>query len=63
MELPSNFRFIVPELTPLHLWPRRWKRLILALAILAVIVAYLLMTVGVVALLAILSDWLGNGFS
>lgn len=60
MELPTKFQITVPELPPLYLWPRRWKRAILALAILAVIGAYFLLTTGIIALLAVLAEQVGG---
>jgi hypothetical protein len=60
MELPTKFQITVPELPPLYLWPRRWKQVILALAILAVIIAYALLATGIIALLAILAEQIGG---
>jgi hypothetical protein len=60
MELPTKFQIAVPELPPLYLWPRRWKRVILTLAILVVIAVYFLLTMGIIAFLAVLAEQIGG---
>jgi len=54
MQLPTVLR---PTLSPppMYAWPRLVKRMILALSVLAVVVAYLLLAGGVVAAMAVLA--------
>jgi hypothetical protein len=44
----------------MYAWPRPIKRLLLGLSVLAVIAAYILLAGGLIATLAILSQWVGG---
>ena len=60
MQIPAIFRFSSSSLPPLYTWPRSIKRTLLTLAVVIVISAYLLLGVGLVALLAVLAERAGN---
>jgi hypothetical protein len=54
MQLPTVIR--PAFLPPMYAWPRMVKRIVLALSVLAVVVAYMLLAGGIVAALAVLAD-------
>lgn len=56
MQLPTVFKPTFTSLPPMHAWPRFVKRMLLALAVLAVLVAYALLAGGIVAMVAILAE-------
>ena len=56
MQLPTVFRPTFISLPPMYAWPRLAKRIVLALSVLAVIVAYVLLAGGLVAALAVLAE-------
>lgn len=60
MQLPNLFRPSTISVPPLYLWPRSLKRVLLAVSVVAVIGAYLLMGGGIIALLAVLAEWVGR---
>ena len=55
MQLPTVYwpTFSPP---PMYAWPRLVKRIVLALSVLAVVVAYILLAGGIVAALAVLAE-------
>ena len=54
MQLPGVFR---PTIQPMYMWPRSLKRLLLVCSVLAVLAAYALLGGGIIAFLALLTDW------
>jgi hypothetical protein len=56
MQLPTIFRPTMTPPPPMYAWPPAIKRIVLALSILGVVVAYALLAGGVVAILAILAN-------
>lgn len=56
MQLPTVFKPSLTSLPPMYTWPRFVKRMLLSLAILAVLVAYVLLAGGAVAIVAILAE-------
>jgi hypothetical protein len=60
MQLPSVFRSPNTSIPPMYLWPRSLKRILLTLSVLAVVAAYLLMGGGIIAFLALLTEWIGR---
>jgi len=56
MQLPVVFKPSLTSLPPMYTWPRFVKRMLLSLAILAVLVAYVLLAGGAVAIVAILAE-------
>ncbi len=60
MQLPAVFRPSSRSVPPMYAWPRSVKRLLLALSVIAVIIAYLLLAGGIVATLAVLAERVSN---
>ncbi len=56
MQLPTVLRPTVNSLPPMYAWPRSLKRVLLGLAVLLVIVAYVLLAGGIIAALAVLAE-------
>lgn len=56
MQLPTVFNTSLAALPPMYAWPRFVKRILLGLAVFAVLGAYLLLAGGLVAILAVLAD-------
>jgi hypothetical protein len=56
MQLPTVFNTSLTSLPPMYAWPRFVKRILLGVAVLAVLVAYALVAGGLVAILAVLAD-------
>lgn len=59
MQLPTIFRPSLAAIPPLYTWPHSLKRVLLTLAVLLVIGAYLLLGGGLIALLAVFADRMG----
>lgn len=60
MQLPTVFRSTPASLPPMYAWPRFVKRSLLALAVLAVVMAYVLLAGGIIAALAVLAERVGS---
>ena len=62
MQLPDLFRpsITATSVPPMYTWPRSLKRVLLLLAILAVIAAYVLLGGGILTFLALVAEWLGT---
>ena len=58
MQLPA-VRPSVNSVPPMYTWPRSVKRALLFLSVVAVFVAYVLLAGGVIAFLALLTEWAG----
>lgn len=57
MQLPTAFsNSSLTSLPPMYAWPRFVKRGLLAVAIVAVLIAYVLLAGGIVTVLAMLAD-------
>ena len=56
MQVPSIFRPPTVSLSSVHRWPRPIKRFLLAVAVLLCIGIYVLLTLGVISLMAVLWD-------
>ncbi len=56
MQLPTVFKPTSSSLPPMYAWPRYVKRILLLLAVLAVLIAYVLLAGGVVAIMAVLAE-------
>lgn len=52
---PSSF----VSMPPLHAWPGPIKRTVLTFAVVMVLVAYILLAGGTIALLILLAQWIG----
>jgi len=59
MQLPAVFRPST-SIPPMYTWPRSLKRLFLTLLICGIAGAYLLLGGGIIALLALLAEWIGG---
>jgi len=55
MQLPTVVRPTINTMPPMYTWPRSIKRVILAVAVLLVITAYMLLAGGIIAILAVLA--------
>ncbi len=60
MQMPTFFRPTFTSLPPMYAWPPLVKRVVLTLSVMAVIVAYVLLAGGIVAVLAVLAGGMGN---
>ncbi|GEM_PF-1359522 len=59
MQLPVTLvPSIFTSMPPLHAWPSPIKRTLLTFAVLLVVVAYMLLGGGLIALLAVLAQWI-----
>lgn len=56
MQLPITVRPILITVPPLHGWPRPMKYTLLGLALLGVILAYVLLGSGLIALVAVMLE-------
>ena len=56
MQLPTVFNASITSFPPLYTWPRFVKRVLLGLAIVAVLAAYMLLAGGMVAIVAVLTE-------
>lgn len=59
MQLPIVSRASMISVPPMYLWPRAVKRMLLYSAVVATILAYILLGGGIIALLALLAEWVG----
>jgi len=59
MQLPVVSRANIVSLPPMYAWPQTVKRALLFGAVLGVIGAYVLLGGGIIALLALLTQWAG----
>ena len=48
----------VSDLPPLHAWPDPIKRIVLTFMVVMVLVAYMLLAGGIIALLVVLAQWI-----
>ena len=56
MQLPTVFKPTLASIPPMYTWPRFIKRTLLMLAVLTVLVAYVMLAGGLVAIFAVLAE-------